>query len=312
MAQAELEEKETGGGFGRFLFFVTPILFTIVLLGVLLTLLNKDVQNKALTALNKVPFVNQWVPDPVKTGAEGQKDTAEQEKSSEATIKELKNQLAEQQKQIQKANEQTAQQSEKVNDLQAKLDEATQKNNEQAQQTANEAAENYQKQVKQLAQLYGEMNASKAASIMSNLTTEENVLLFNAMSNESKSAILEKMDPKEAAEISIRLKDAEPSEDLAIAALQSRLKKDESAGSQSTGSSAASGLDTTQLSQTFATMDPTKAAKLLLQTNTISPEKTLSILHAVDDATRSRILAAMSDEDDVATAKILNKLVSSK
>ncbi|ANS74001.1 hypothetical protein AWM70_04975 [Paenibacillus yonginensis] len=313
MAQAEIEERETSGGFGRFLFFVTPILFTIVLLGVLLTLLNKDVQNKALTALNKVPFVNQWVPEPVKTEAKGTAGAAEQEKSSEATIKELKNQLAEQQKQIQKANEQTAEQTEKVNDLQAKLDEATEQKNEQAQQTANEAADNYQKEVKKLAQLYGEMNAGKAASIMSNLTTEENVLLFKAMSNESKSAILEKMDPKQAAEISIRLKDAETSEDLAIAALQSRLKKEESTGGKSSsGSTAATGLDTTQLSQTFATMDPTKAAKLLLQTNTISPDKTLSILHAVDDATRSRILAAMSDEDDAATAKILNRLVSSK
>ncbi|WP_138493976.1 MotE family protein [Paenibacillus pinistramenti] len=313
MAESELEEKESGGGFGRFLFFVTPILFTVVLLGVLLTLLNKDVQDKALTVLNKIPFVSNWVPDSAVKTAAGTGDAASQEKSSEATIQELKDQLAQQQEEVQKAKEQTAEQEQKVKDLQTQLDEANKKNNEQAQETTNQAAEDYQKEVKKLAQMYGSMNASKAASIMSNLTTEENVMLFNAMSNESRSAILEKMDAKLAADISIRLKDADTSEDLAIAALQSRLKKESGTDSttSSSASSTASGLDSTQISQTFASMDAKTAATLLLQTNTISPEKTLSILHSVDDSTRSSILAAMSDADAVTTAKILNKLVSS-
>lgn len=310
MARAEIEEeRETGGGFGRFLFFVTPILFTVVLLGVLLSFLNKDVQDVALNLLNKVPVVNRWVPEANVKGTAAN-DPAKQEKSSEATIKELKSQLADQQAKIDQADQQTAEQQQKAADLQTKLDAATKENEQKAQDAANEAAENYQKDVKKLAQLYGNMNAGKAAAIMSNLTTDENVLLFNAMSAESQSNILQKMDPKLAAEISIRLKDVNDSEDLAIAALQSRLKKEEDDKAAASASSAAAGLDNTQLSQTFATMDSGKAASLLLQTNKISPDKTLNILNAVDDATRSKILAAMSDQDPAEAAKILNKLVT--
>ncbi|WP_223066774.1 magnesium transporter MgtE N-terminal domain-containing protein [Paenibacillus caui] len=311
MAQARLEvERETGGGFGRFLFFVTPILFTVVLLGVLLTLLNNNIQDKALSLLNKIPVVNQWIPDSEKDKLDAKSNPANQEKSSEATIKELKAQLDERQKEVQKANEQTAQQTRKVNELQSKLDTVAQENEQKAQAAENEAAQNYQKEVKKLAQLYSDMNAGKAAAIMSNLTTDENILLLKSMNNESKAAILEKMDPKTAADISIRLKDAEDSEDLAIAALQSRLKKESLSSLAAKTSTAVTGLDSTQISQTFATMDPVKAATLLLQTDKISPEKTLSILHAVDDSTRSKILAAMSDEDEAEAAKILNKLVS--
>lgn len=312
MAQAQIDdERETGGGFGRFLFFVTPILFTVVLLAVLLSFLNKDVQNVALNLLNKIPVVSSWVPDAHNTPKTAKDAAAKQEKSSEATIKELKKELAEQEAALAAANQKSAEQQQKLSELQSKLDAANTKSEQQAQAVTNEAAEDYQKEVKKLAQLYGDMNAGKAASIMSNLTAEENVLLFNAMSTESKSAILEKMDPKLAADISIKLKDVIDSEDLAIAALQSRLKKESTQGaSTAASSSTASGLNTTQLSQTFAAMDAAKAGDLLLQTYKISPEKALGILHAVDDTTRSNILGAMQDKDSATAAKILNKLIS--
>ena len=309
MARTELVEKETGSGIGRFLFLVTPILFTIVLLGVVLTLMNKETQNKVFHALNQVPVVKNWIPDSLASAGGKLLDQA---KSSEATIKELKSELSQKQQEIQKANDQATVQAQTAQNLQSKLDEATQQNEQTAQQTANAAADDYQKQVKKLAQLYGDMNAGKAAAIMSNLTTEENVLMFKSMSNESKAAILEKMDPQLAADISIRLKDSETSEDLAIAALQSRLDKNNGKNQTSQVSSAATGLDSTQMSQTFATMASDKAAALLLQMNKISPEKTLNILHAVDDATRSKILAAMTDTDPAISAIILNKLTSSK
>lgn len=148
MAQNDLEEeKESSGGFARFMFFVTPILFTIVLLGVLLTLLNMNIRKEALSLLNQIPIVKQWVPDPEESStADGKAKT--QEKSSEATIKELKSKVAEQEDQLKKANEAATQQKTQVQDLQSQLDEAKTVEEEKAEEKAAEADEAYQKQVK--------------------------------------------------------------------------------------------------------------------------------------------------------------------
>lgn len=135
---------------------------------------------------------------------------------------------------------------------------------------------------------------------------DEIVQLLSVMKNDNRMAILAKMDPKTAADVSMKLKDAVSSSDLAIAALQSRVDKDSSTQKAATSS----GLDKTQISQTFASMPAKSAAELLLSTYKISPEKVLTILNSVDDATRSGILDSMSTKDAKTTAVILNKLLS--
>ncbi|GAA0134149.1 hypothetical protein YSY43_09890 [Paenibacillus sp. YSY-4.3] len=310
MAQADLEEDlESGGGFARFLFFVTPILFTVVLLAVLLTLFNMNFRATMIEIGNKIPIVRNFVPEP--EGVEAAGDTEEdkakkQTESTEATVKELKDQVAQKDAEIDAANRQATEQEDKVKQLQAQLDAALTEVIEKEETAKDEA---YQKEVKKLSQLYAQMSPSKAAAILEKLTTEESLQMLSLMSNESKVAILEKMDPVKAADISILLKDAKPADDMAIAALQSRLKKDaESAAAQAAASAA--GLDDKQLGQTFAGMSADAASKLIIQTHKISPDKALKILNAVDDGTRSKILAAMTKEDQELTAKILNKLVS--
>lgn len=303
----ELEE-ESGGGFSRFLFFMTPILFTVVLLGVLLTLFNIDFRNTLIDLGNRIPVVKNLVPDPKATEDE-LKQTAEdeekQQESTDATVKELKDQLAQQQAELQTATQQAAEQQKKAKELQDQLTAAQQEANDQ-QQTAE--AEAYQKEVKKLANLYAEMSPSKAAAIFDKLTTEETLQMLSVMSNESKVAILEKMDPQKAADISIKLKDVKTSEDLAIAALQSRLKMEAAADTAAT--STGTGLDDTELSQTFSSMAAEDAAKLVLQTYKLNPEKGLKIMKSVNGATRSKILAEMTKADEKTSVKILNQLVS--
>ncbi|WP_342773016.1 MotE family protein [Paenibacillus zeisoli] len=297
----EEEEKESGGkGFARFLFIVTPILFTVVLVGVLLTLFNVNFKNEFLKIGNNIPIVKDWLPDPAAS--------TKQAESSEATIKGLKDQVSEQDANLKKANEAAKAQADKVKELQAKLDEANKAVSDQKSQDAVKQESDYQKEVKKLANLYGSMNPGKAAAILGNLTTEETVQMLNAMSNESKAAILEKMDPKKAADVSILLKDAKPSEDMAIAALQSRLNKGATTTPAATSSS--TGLSDQEIGQTFAAMTPENAAKLLLETNKTSPDKTLKILKSVDDTSRSEILSAMNDKEPATAAKILNKMLS--
>ncbi|MGN8770930.1 MotE family protein [Paenibacillus barengoltzii] len=303
----ELDE-ETGGGFSRFLFFMTPILFTVVLLGVLLTLFNIDFRNTMIDWGNRIPLVKNLVPDPIAPEGEATdaaKEEQKQRESTEATVKELKEQLAKQQAELQTANQQAAEQQEKVKELQEQLASVQQKENDQQQAAELEA---YQKEVKKLANLYAEMSPSKAAAIFNKLTTEESLQMLSVMNNESKVAILEKMDPQKAADLSIKLKDVKTSEDLAIAALQSRLKMESTADTAATASGA--GLSDTELGQTFSSMAATDAAKLVLQTYKLSPEKGLKILKSVNGTARSKILTEMAKSDEKTSVKILNQLVS--
>lgn len=309
MAKTEYDEEveESGSGFSRFLFFVTPILFTVVLLGVLLSLLNNNIRDSLFDIGNKIPVIKNIVPDP--EGSEDEKKAEEaknQEKSTDATVKELKQQVAEKEADLEAANRHAAEQESKVKELQEQLNVVQQQEIQQQQSAEQEA---YQKEVKKLSQLYAQMSPSKAAAILGNLTIEESIQMLSVMSNENKAAILEKMDPKKAADISIRLKDVTTSEDLAISALQSRLKKESDDDTQAQAA-ANTALDDTQLGQTFGSMKPDTASTLIIQTYKINAEKALKILRSVDDSARSNILAKMAEQDEKLSVKILNQLIS--
>lgn len=304
----ELENEESAGKFERFLFLMIPIIFTLVLLGVLLTLFNMDIRENVLKVANKIPYIEKIIPDPkVEPGSladDPQAQSEEQAKSSESTIKELKTRLAEQAAQLTQAEEEKAAQETKVQALQKQIDEM--KKEEAA--AVEEEEDPYEVKVTELAKLYAGMKASKAAPIMENLTTEEMVQIFSAMNNAGKTAILEKMDPAKAAEVSIGLKETADSTDMAIAALQSRLKKEAAA----TPAASAGNLDKVKLSQTFSSMPAADAATLLGSMYSVSPDKVITILNTVSDSVRSSILGEMTQKDSAQTAKIVNRLMGGK
>ncbi|ETT37098.1 DUF4088 family protein [Paenibacillus sp. FSL H7-0942] len=304
-------EKESGGGWEKFLMISIPIVFTVVLLGVLLTLFNVDIRNNLFEFANKIPVVKEWVPDPVLDPEKEKLEKSEQQvESAEATIEKLKSQVTAKETELKAAQEATTTEAKKATDLQKKLDDA-EKAAETATAATPETESDYQKQIKDLAKMYADMSPSKAAPILQNMTNEEMVLLLNAMQSSARTKVLEKMDPKTAADVTMMMKDAKPSGDLALDALQSRLKKETTATSTAS-TTTSKNLDKNQLSQTFASMSASSGAKLLLETYKLSPDKTLTILNSVDDATRSQLLENMSSEDSVETAKILNKLMGNK
>ncbi|MDN4601115.1 DUF4088 family protein [Paenibacillus sp. F6_3S_P_1C] len=304
-------EKESSGGWEKFLMISIPIVFTVVLLGVLLTLFNVDIRNNLLEVANKIPVVKDWVPDPVLDPEKKKLEKSEQQvESAEATIEKLKAQVNAKETELKAAQEATTTEAQKATDLQKKLDDA-EKAVETAATTTPETESDYQKQIKDLAKMYADMSPSKAAPILQNMTNEEMVLLLSAMQSAARTKVLEKMDPKTAADVTMMMKDAKPSGDLALDALQSRLKK-ETATTSTASTTNSKNLDKNQLSQTFASMSASSGAKLLLETYKLSPDKTLTILNSVDDATRSQLLENMSTENSVETAKILNKLMGNK
>nr|WP_280921740.1 hypothetical protein [Paenibacillus sediminis] len=157
--------------------------------------------------------------------------------------------------------------------------------------------------------MYADMQPSKAAPILESLTMDELVQILSAMKNDERIGILEKMNPDIAAAATMKLKDAKTSDNLAIAALQSELKKKQTSSNSVKPTQA---LDQAQLSQTFAGMAPENAAAILLQTYKMNSEKALVILSSMDDATRGKVLEEISKNDAATAAQLVNKLMGTK
>ncbi|MFD0587583.1 magnesium transporter MgtE N-terminal domain-containing protein [Paenibacillus sp. GCM10027627] len=293
-------EKQSYSGFERFMFLMVPILFVIVLLGVLLTLFDADFRNRALEFGNSIPVIKNVLPEPKVEGGSMDDNQIRSinmtDKITElqAEVDTLKNELAE-------ANSVKETQGALVKDLQTE-------NGQLKGQTEEKALENeeYTAKIAELAGMFSKMTPGKAAPIVQNMTTEEMVLLFSAMRPDDRVRIMEKMDPKIAAEATMKMKDNQSAKDLQIAALQSRLDKAE----EGTVKSPSSTLDQEQLKATFTAMDPKSAGEMLIKMMEISPSKVLRILNSVDDATRSAILTEMSAIDEKAAANIMAKLMS--
>ncbi|WP_338045889.1 magnesium transporter MgtE N-terminal domain-containing protein [Paenibacillus sacheonensis] len=295
-------EKQSYSGFERFMFFVTPILFTLILLGVLVTIFNINLRNKALEIGNDIPVLNRILPEPsVKDGHAVNEDSIKSANTS-AKIAELQAQLTAKESELGKTVEEKTTLAKTVKDLQQQMAQLKQAN---AEQQLSDSA--YQSKIGELASMYTSMTPSKAAPILESMETAEAVLVLDAMRPEDRAVILEKMNPKKAADASVLLKDTKTAKDRQIAALQARINKQQTTTTQSDAV-----LSAAQLNSTFSKMDPAAAADLLLKMSDVSPSKVLRILNAVDDAARSKILAEMSSANKAITAQLVSKLMVGK
>lgn len=296
---AEAGAEKTYSGLERFMFFLTPILFTLVLVGVLLTLFSPDLRHRMLETANKVPLLERIVPDvPAQEGVLD--ETAIRTQNHAVKIAELEALLAEKESEIARLSGINDELDRTVAELRAEVEELT-----RAGEARQLTDEEYQARITELAAMFGQIAPGKAAPILESMTIEETVLIMDAMRPEIRVPIMEKMTPRTAAEVTVRLKDALPAKDRQIAALQSRL--DEYASSPGEG---AAGLDDNQAAETFRSMDAGSAAKLLIQVADLNPAKVIDILNAIDPQARADILAAMNDLSPKYTAQLVNKLVS--
>lgn len=299
VANADVE-KSSYSGFERFLFFITPILFTAVLLGALLLMFNSEWRNAARDIGNKIPVVKSLIPDPASpTETSGSTDEELTITNAKAKVEELNALLLDRETLLKQATEQTAGQKQQLEKLQLQIDELTKVNSEQT-----ITVEEYKSQISGLANMYGKMTPSKAAPILESMTLEESALILGAMSATERGKILERMTPVRAADVTMKLKDAETVDNREIAALQSRVKELElKVGADSET------LDTAELNETFSSMQAAKAATLLLQMAVTHQSKVLRILGVLDDTARSNILSSMSDQDKKITAMLVGKIV---
>ena len=157
-----------------------------------------------------------------------------------------------------------------------------------------------QTQIQQTAQMYANMNPSKSAAIIQNLTLLDQVLIFSEMKPADQVKILEKMDPLKAANASIAIKDLILAKDSKIAALQKKIKL--------YAAQTAKKLTKNDLGLTFAQMAPKSAATVLLQMYSSSPSKVIDILSAMAIQPRSLVLSAIAVLSNGIAATISTKL----
>nr|WP_309121397.1 hypothetical protein [Paenibacillus sp.] len=295
-----MEEERSYSFIERLLFYTLPVLFTLLLTGVLLTVFGYDVVNELLRVGHKVPGVSAVLPDPKPTEEELRAavfEAGEQETEGETNEEEaakIEAALSAKEAEMAALRSETESKEQQIANLQAELEA---KQEEEARQAASEAE--YAENIKKLANVYAEMKASKAAPVLENLTLSERVLVLKEMKEEKQVDILEKMDPTIAAETSILMKDVVAVRDLQIAALQERL----ALGETQTASSAALTID--ELSRTFAQMTPDRAAEVLLE---MEQSQVVNILRGMEEASRATILNSLAELDKERTAQITARL----
>jgi flagellar motility protein MotE (MotC chaperone) len=271
----------------RLFFYAIPLIFAATLTGFLLTFFGYDVFRPIQDLARRIPFIEQFVPKaPANETADPDQEAneidtlMEKYKSSEQLVAIKDKALAD----LTRTNEQH---TKKIEQLQQQLVQAQNANKQKAlEQQA------YDKKISELAQLYAAMSPSKAAPILSSLTSSERVLVLDAMKPSERVAILEKMDADVAAAVTMQLKDVVPVQTRQIAALQERLATQQSSPTIES------------VSETYAQMDPKKAANVLLELSQTDMNKVKQIFLSLEAAPRAAIFDALADIDRVTTAKI--------
>lgn len=301
MPNANLE-KNTYGTFERFMYlFLFPIFFTAILTVILLSIFDYDVMNAVLKTANKIPVVEKMVPDAKSDEPDAQNPTTDTT-SDGLTIEQRNESLTLELKQMQSSLEETLsslkQRDQRISELELEIE---QLNSEKEDEQITE--QEYLESIQRLASTYANMMPSRSAAIIQNLTMSEMVLMLNEMRSSDQIKILEKMNPRVAAEASILLKDISTVEDIQIAALQERLQvyRDREPAD-------ADALSDIELAQTFASMKAKNAAEILIEMRRTNNNQVISILRSMAVVARSNIISEISNISENTAADISNQL----
>jgi flagellar motility protein MotE (MotC chaperone) len=284
-----LEEIEKPYSKLQWLFYIiiVPTIFTLLLVGIILTFLGVNVVDSVLSTGQKVPVLSSILPEPKEPinqdlddqAAEPSLQEAEERASQfEQDIGRLENELAQKTEEVETLTEQMEQLKKEMQDK--RLSEVERLN-----------------KLRELAQIYVGMSTSKSAAIIENLSLHEAALIINEMASKDQSAIMTKLTPTYAAKLTIVMKEMELAENPEIAALQERVNllmnmvDNKENGNGST-------ISIMQMVNTFSQMPPPQAATILKDMSGVQSEFELgiTILANMDDAGRSAIMAVMDAE----------------
>jgi flagellar motility protein MotE (MotC chaperone) len=294
-----LEEIEKPYSKLQWLFYIiiVPTIFTLLLVGIILTFLGVNVVDSVLATGHKVPGLSSILPEP-----KGSIYQESETQSVEQSLQEAQERATQSEQEIGLLESEIAQKTEEV----AKLTEQIEQLKKEMEDKRLSEEERLNK-LRELAQIYEGMSTSKSAAIIENLSLQEAALILNQMTSQDQSAIMAKLTPTYAAKLTIVMKEMELAENPEVAALQERVnllmnmvdKQEDGEGST---------ISIMQMVNTFSQMPPPQAATILTDMSGTDSEFQLgiTILANLDDASRSAIMAAM---DTDAARKYTNALV---
>ncbi|WP_413300342.1 hypothetical protein AA0X95_18295 [Bacillus sp. 1P10SD] len=263
---------------------ILPLIFTIVLVAFLLKFMGFSVGDTFKEWGNRVPIMNQLIADPTPVEAENTDDTDEWKKmylKSETTVKEMNQKISNLKKDL-SSNQKSLEDQKKINDeLQKQLKE------KQAQKT--------QDQLKQVAGIYENMSASKAAAIFEAMPLEEASLTIMMLDQDHQSSILGGMkDPKKAAQITMLIKEISTLNETDSTALTEQVH--ELALKQENPSET--------LSETIAGMPAAQSAIIIQSMMGTNSIVAMDLMKKISNSTRGQILTEIAKVDAKLAAKI--------
>lgn len=271
-----------------------PSIFSIALFTIIATFAGFNVLEKAIELGQHVPGLSKVLPAPSSSQGEGivsNESTPEIDQvlnnlhSAEEEIKKLQAEKSGLEDSVNAKNEEIKALQGQISQLEKSIADKKITNEE------------YNATIVELSKLYGGMSPGKAAPIIQNLTLKEAALIIDKMNNDQRAALLAKMDPIFAAQLTIALKEMNAVDQPEIAALQERVQilMDE-VNKKTEGSTTK--LTMEQLANTFNQMPVNQAAGIITEMSSSAAEFKLAtkILANMSDANRSSLIAAMPTE----------------
>jgi len=283
-----MEEKHRSKLANIFYIGIIPLLFTVILVAFLLNFMGFPVGKTFQEWGNQLPLINHLVTDPPSVEAEKPDDSdvwKNKYLKSESTVKEMDQKLSKYKKEI------SANQTE-LEDLK--------KNNEDLQnQLKSKHVQQSKEQMKQVADIYANMSASKAAAIFAEMSLEDASLTLMMLNQEQQSSILGGMkDPKKAAQITMMLKDIASISETDSLTLEQQVH--ELALQEEN--------PTKTLSDTIAGMPPTQSAVIIQSMMGTNSIVSIDIMKRISTSSRAQILTEIAKIDAKLAAQITGEL----
>ncbi|WP_202077085.1 hypothetical protein [Caldalkalibacillus salinus] len=276
-----------------FYIILIPFFFSTLLVAIIFTFLGYNVVDTAKQVVSNIPGF-----ESVAT------DMTEQSEELEGTEGTRQPQLDEQPvtlEEITALESKMREKDEQISELNERI--ATLNAEQEEDRISREARE---EKIQELARMYGRMSASRAAPIIENLTLLEAAQILNEMNTQEQTALMSRLNPSFAAQVTVVIKELHTVEDVDVAALQERLHMmvglldAEELGEDGDNLDQSPRISINQMVNTYSQLPPAQAAAILEDMSGNQAEFTVAtrLLSAMSDEHRSAIMGAM--ETDVA------------
>ncbi|WP_318507761.1 hypothetical protein [Bacillus sp. T3] len=269
-----------------FYIVIIPLIFTSIFGLIFINVLDipvwksfKEWGNRVPIVMNIVPGVNSAKPN------SGYSIVSDNAKAPEKELNEKNEKIIELKQQI-SANKKS-------------IEKLKQSNEELQQQVKVTQSKEFQKQIKKVAEIYSDIQPSKAAAMLVTMPIEEATLTIAMLNPNQQSSILGSMkDPKRAAEITMILKEIVVLKETDQVSLQTKIReialKNES--------------PTKTFAQAISGMQPVQVAAILQSMMAVNSQVTIDVIKDLPTVNRTSILAELAKVDGEMAQQITSNL----